>query len=141
MDIKDDRELQHWADLVSFEGNQTSSSRGMVSYLGIVFLSNICSVLLHCVMFIIFLQVKKFPRRFKDKQSLKDVLAKLLWLTSGYHAAATFPQLEYAGFLPNAPYRLFADDHNNDIFSNLMFGNKVKALVSPNRVISRGVTL
>lgn len=74
--------------------------------------------------------MKKFPSKFKDKQNLKDVLSKLLWLASGYHAAVTFPQLEYAGFLPNAPYRLFADDDNNDLFSNLMFGNKVKALVS-----------
>ncbi len=80
---------------------------------------------------LIFIQVKKFPSKFKNKQSLKDVLSKLLWLTSGYHAAVTFPQLEYAGFLPNAPYRLFADDENNNVFSNLMFGNKVKALVSP----------
>ena len=75
-------------------------------------------------------QVKKFPSQFEDKQTLKDILTKLIWLATGYHAAVTFPQLEYAGFLPNAPYRLFADDNNNDIFSSLMFGNKVKALVS-----------
>ncbi|CAB4008492.1 arachidonate 5-lipoxygenase-like [Paramuricea clavata] len=100
-DVNEDKELQHWADLASVEGNQTASSRGMV---------------------------KKFPSKFTNKQSLKDVLSKLLWLASGYHAAVTFPQLEYAGFLPNAPYRLFADVDNNDIFSNLMFGNKVKAL-------------
>ena len=74
--------------------------------------------------------MKKFPSKFEDKQSLKDVLSKLLWLASGYHAAVTFPQLEFSGFLPNAPYRLFADDDNNDVFSNRMFGNKVKALVS-----------
>ena len=78
----------------------------------------------------IFIQVKKFPSKFKDKQSLKDVLSKLLWLASGYHAAVTFPLLEFSGFLPNAPYRLFADEDDNDVFSNLMFGNKVKALVS-----------
>jgi hypothetical protein len=28
--VKEDKELQHWADLVSLEGNQTASSRGMV---------------------------------------------------------------------------------------------------------------
>ena len=85
----------------------------------------------------ILIQVKKFPSKFEDKQSLKDVLSKLLWLASGYHAAVTFPQLEFSGFLPNAPYRLFADDDNNDVFSNRMFGNKVKALVSyPGLLIS-----
>ena len=30
LDVKEDKELQHWADLVSLEGNQTASSRGMV---------------------------------------------------------------------------------------------------------------
>ena len=84
--------------------------------------------------------MKKFPSKLKDKQNLKDVLSKLLWLASGYHAAVTFPQLEYGGFLPNAPYRLFADNDNNDLFSNLMFGNKVKALVSHvNRLFLPGV--
>ncbi|XP_028402283.1 arachidonate 5-lipoxygenase-like isoform X2 [Dendronephthya gigantea] len=100
-DLREDEELQQWADLLSVEGNQTALSRGMV---------------------------KRFPQKFENKQSLKDVLSKLLWLSTGYHASVTFPQLEYAGFLPNAPYRLFADDENNDIFSNLMFGNKNKAL-------------
>lgn len=100
-DVRSDSELQHWADLASYDGNQTAWSRGMV---------------------------RNFPSKFENKKSLKTVLSTLLWLATGYHAAVTYPQLEYGGFLPNAPYRLFSDDGNNAVFSNLMFGNKVKAL-------------
>ena len=116
----------------------TLSTSSPFSFYSIMFITSFFFRYFLCIFYLptsntclIFIQVKKFPSKFKNKQSLKDVLSKLLWLTSGYHAAVTFPQLEYAGFLPNAPYRLFADDENNNVFSNLMFGNKVKALVSP----------
>lgn len=100
-DVQEDNELQQWVDLVSIDGNKTALSRGMV---------------------------KNFPKRIKDRRTLKKVLSRLIWQATGYHAAVTFPQLEYGGFLPNAPFRLFADEENNAVFSNYMFGNKVKAL-------------
>lgn len=100
-EIENDNELQKWVGLVSIDGNKTASSRGMV---------------------------RNFPSKLKDIRTLKKVLSRLLWHTTGFHAAVTFPQLEYGGFLPNAPYRLFPDKDNNAVFSNVMFGNKVKAL-------------
>ena len=57
------------------------------------------------------------------------MLTTLLWAFTGQHAATTYPILEYGGFVPNAPHRLFADSNGNPTFSNLMFGNKAVALV------------
>jgi transcriptional regulator GlxA family with amidase domain len=39
LDVKEDKELQHWADLVSLDGNQTASSRGMVCIISSSFTS------------------------------------------------------------------------------------------------------
>ena len=52
-----------------------------------------------------------------------------MWAFTGRHVATTYPILEYGGFLPNAPHRMFADSDGNEAFSNLMFGNKAVALV------------
>ncbi|XP_020619515.1 arachidonate 5-lipoxygenase-like [Orbicella faveolata] len=73
--------------------------------------------------------VKKFPATIETKASLSKVLTTLLWAFTGQHAATTYPILEYGGFVPNAPHRLFADSNGTATFSNLMFGNKAVALV------------
>lgn len=75
------------------------------------------------------LKVKKFPASIKTKAALRKVLTTLFWAFTGGHAASTYPILEYGGFVPNAPHRLFADSNGNTEFSNLMFGNKAIALV------------
>lgn len=72
--------------------------------------------------------VKKFPATIETKASLSKVLTTLLWAFTGQHAATTYPILEYGGFVPNAPHRLFADSNGTATFSNLMFGNKAVAL-------------
>lgn len=73
-------------------------------------------------------KVKKFPASIKTKAALRKVLTTLFWAFTGGHAASTYPILEYGGFVPNAPHRLFADSNGNTEFSNLMFGNKAVAL-------------
>lgn len=73
-------------------------------------------------------KVKKFPASIKTKSSLKKALSILFWAFTGGHTASTYPILEYGGFVPNAPHRLFADSNGNTEFSNLMFGNKAVAL-------------
>ncbi|XP_015768676.1 PREDICTED: allene oxide synthase-lipoxygenase protein-like [Acropora digitifera] len=72
--------------------------------------------------------VKKFPAKIEDKATLRKVLTTLLWAFTGQHAAVTYPILEYGGFVPNAPHRLFADSDGTSTFSNNMFGNKAVAL-------------
>lgn len=79
--------------------------------------------------FFIPLKVKKFPASIKSKATLRKVLTTLLWAFTGQHAATTYPILEYGGFVPNAPHRLFADSNGSYKFSNNMFGNKAVALV------------
>ena len=74
-------------------------------------------------------KVKKFPASIESKSTLKEVLTTLLWAFTGQHAATTYPILEYGGFVPNAPHRLYADSNGTATFSNLMFGNKAVALV------------
>ena len=75
------------------------------------------------------MKVKKFPWKIEDKDTLKKVLTTFLWAFTGQHAASTFPLLEYGGFVPNAPHRLFANSDGEAEFSNQMFGNKAVALV------------
>jgi len=72
--------------------------------------------------------VKKFPANIDNKATLRKVLTTLLWAFTGQHAATTYPVLEYGGFVPNAPHRLFADINGTATFSNNMFGNKAVAL-------------
>ncbi|CAH3021606.1 unnamed protein product, partial [Porites evermanni] len=72
--------------------------------------------------------VQKFPAIIESKATLRKVLTTLMWAFTGRHAATTYPILEYGGFLPNAPHRMFADQDGNEAFSNLMFGNKAVAL-------------
>lgn len=72
--------------------------------------------------------VKKFPATVESKATLRKVLTTLLWAFTGQHAATTFPILEYGGFVPNAPHRLFANNNGTYAFSNDMFGNKAVAL-------------
>lgn len=74
-------------------------------------------------------KVQKFPATIESKATLRKVLTTLMWAFTGRHAATTYPILEYGGFLPNAPHRMFADKDGNEVFSNLMFGNKAVALV------------
>ena len=81
------------------------------------------------------MKVKKFPASIKSKATLRQVLTTLLWAFTGQHAATTYPILEYGGFVPNAPHRLFADSNGTATFSNLMFGNKAVALVSESDLI------
>lgn len=76
------------------------------------------------------MKVKKFPAIIEAKATLKKVLTTLVWAFTGLHAATTYPLLEYGGFVPNAPHRLFTDSNGTATFSNHMFGNKAVALVS-----------
>ena len=64
-----------------------------------------------------------------SKAELSQALTTLLWVFTGRHAAVTYPLLEYGGFLPNAPHRIFRDSKGLPQFSNEMFGNKAVALV------------
>ena len=73
--------------------------------------------------------MKKFPSKLKTRRDLSQVLTTLLWTFTGHHAATTFPILDYGGFVPNAPHKLFADADGEAKFSNAMFGNKAVALV------------
>lgn len=72
--------------------------------------------------------VKELPATIESKATLRKVLATLLWAFTGQHTATTYPLLEYGGFVPNAPHRLFADSDGTYSFSNNMFGNKAVAL-------------
>jgi hypothetical protein len=77
-----------------------------------------------------FFQIKKFPSKIEKREQLAGILTTFIWALTGQHAAVTYPVLEYGGFVPNAPHRLFADIEGNAKFSNSMFGNKAIALVS-----------
>ena len=48
-------------------------------------------------------RVKGFPAKIEDFDTLARVLHLLIWTAGPQHAAVNFPQIEYAGFVPNLP--------------------------------------
>ena len=73
--------------------------------------------------------MKGFPENVTSRAQLSNILTTLLWAFAGRHAAVTYPLLEYGGFVPNAPHRIYMDSKGLPQFSNEMFGNKAVALV------------
>ncbi|XP_031573741.1 allene oxide synthase-lipoxygenase protein-like [Actinia tenebrosa] len=100
-DITKDYELQEFANEMSIDGKNEDGGLGMV---------------------------RKFPAKIENLDQLTGVLSTFIWVLTGQHAAVTYPILEYGGFVPNAPHRLFADSEGKSKFSNSMFGNKAIAL-------------
>ncbi|XP_020901452.1 allene oxide synthase-lipoxygenase protein [Exaiptasia diaphana] len=100
-DVAKDYELQDFANEMSINGKGEEGGLGMV---------------------------KKFPAEIKTRDDLSSILTTFVWALTGQHAAVTFPLLEYGGFVPNSPHRLFADAEGKASFSNSMFGNKAIAL-------------
>lgn len=48
-------------------------------------------------------QVKGFPAKIEDFNTLARVLHLMIWTAGPQHAAVNFPQVEFAGFVPNLP--------------------------------------
>ncbi|KAK3728622.1 hypothetical protein QZH41_011713, partial [Actinostola sp. cb2023] len=99
--VANDYELQDFANEMSSDGKGPEGGLGMV---------------------------KKFPDKIQKRDELIGLLTTFIWALTGQHAAVTFPLLEYGGFVPNSPHRLFADADGKPTFSNSMFGNKAIAL-------------
>lgn len=66
-------------------------------------------------------KVKGFPAQIGDFETLAHVLHLIIWTAGPQHAAVNFPQIEYAGFVPNLPAANYAAPVAGEVtLSNVM---------------------
>ncbi|XP_031565918.1 arachidonate 5-lipoxygenase-like [Actinia tenebrosa] len=81
-DVYHDKELQTFANEVSSNGQTTNGMNG---------------------------KIVGFPYSIRYKFELKDILTRLIWMTSAQHSAVNYPSNYYAAYTPNMPSKLYSD--------------------------------